>query len=73
MRRDCAHRRVDLFQKRLHRPELRLRHEIGLVEQQQVGKLELVAEQVRDGALVALDLVPVPIDERVHRRELLKD
>jgi hypothetical protein len=36
--------------------DLLLRDQIALVDQQQVCKLELVAEQVRDGALVALDL-----------------
>ena len=64
---------VDLAQKRLDLTALRFGHEVALVDEQQVGKLELVAEEVRDGALVALDLVPAAINERVHRVELLKD
>ena len=43
------------------------------VDEQQVGKFDLVAEKVRDGALVACDRVPAPIHERVHRLELLED
>ena len=65
--------RVDLGEERLDCAELRLGHEVLLVDEQQVGKLELVAQQVRDGALVALDVVPVPIDERVHGVQLLED
>ena len=38
-----------------------------------LGEICLVAEQVRDRALVALDLVPAAIDERVHCAELLED
>eukprot|EP00964_Phaeocystis_antarctica_P086004 scaffold54405_cov55-Phaeocystis_antarctica.AAC.3 len=66
-------RLVDLAEKRLDRPELRLRHKIALVDQNQIGELDLVAEKMRDGALVTVDLLPPPIDERVHRDELLKD
>ena len=65
--------RVDLAQKGLDGVALLLRHEVALVEQQQVGKLELVAAQVRDGALVAVDFVPAAVDERVHGSELLED
>ena len=66
-------RRVHLPQEGLDRAELLLGHQVGLVDQQQVGKLELVAQQVGDGALVALDLLPAAVDERVHRGELLED
>ena len=45
----------------------------SLVDQDQVCKLDLVAEQVGDGALVALDLLPAAVDERVHCAQLLED
>ena len=50
-------RRVDLAQQCLDRAELRLADEVALVDEQQVGELELVAEQVRHGALVARDVL----------------
>ena len=37
------------------------------------GRLYLVAEQMRDGALVLLVDVPAAIDKRVHRAELFED
>ena len=50
-------RRVDLAQQCLDRADLRLADEVALVDEQQVGELELVAEQVRHGALVAGDVL----------------
>ena len=50
-------RRVDLAQEGLDRAELRLADEVALVDEQQVGELELVAEQVRHGALVTRDVL----------------
>ena len=66
-------RLVDLAQERSHRAELRLRHQITLVDAQQVRKLDLVAQQVRDGALVVFGRLPASSDERVHRTELFED
>ena len=66
-------RRVHFPQEGRHRAELLLGHQVGLVDEQQVGKLELVAQQVGDGALVALDLLPAAVGERVDRGELLED
>ena len=66
-------RRVGLAQEGLECTELRLGHQVDLVDEQEVGELELVAQQVGDSALLAVNLVPAAIDERLHRRELLKD
>mmetsp|Transcript_25467 Transcript_25467/g.81464 ORF Transcript_25467/g.81464 Transcript_25467/m.81464 type:complete len:623 (+) Transcript_25467:165-2033(+) len=66
-------RRVDLAQEGLDRAELRLAHEVALVDEEEIGELELVTEQVRDGALVALGGLPSAVDQRVHRVELLED
>ena len=65
--------RVGLAQGPLHLPKLSCLHQVALVEQQHVGELKLVAEQVRDGALVALACLPAAVDELVHGGQLLKD
>ena len=72
----CAHqlgRRVDLSQERLDRAELRLADQVLLIDDEHVGELELVAQQLGDRPRIALARLPAAVHERVDRGKLLKD
>ena len=59
-------RRVGLAQKRFDGAKLRRRHQITFVDEDQVGKLDLVAEQVSHCALVPFVALPAAVNEGVH-------
>ena len=72
--------RLDELRARVHAPEeraeLRLSrvvHEVHLVHDDDVRELDLVAEELRDGALVARARLPAAALERVGRVELLHE
>mmetsp|Transcript_50778 Transcript_50778/g.163275 ORF Transcript_50778/g.163275 Transcript_50778/m.163275 type:complete len:439 (-) Transcript_50778:132-1448(-) len=73
LRADHLRRRVDLVQQPLDRAQLRIAQQVGLVHQQDVRKLDLLAEQMRDAALVPVARLPAALRQRVHRAQLLED
>ena len=65
--------RVDPPQEGLDGLHLRAAHQVELVEDEDVGKLELVAEQLGNGARVFGARLPATVDEPVHRPQLLEE